>query len=58
MFSNDWDEQISVHSKEYMLNILFFLVDHIEKHEKRAYLAVYLESIQVPDEYLQQDGAL
>lgn len=43
--------------KMILLDILYFLIKDLETHQKRAYLAPFLATIEVPPEYLTEDVA-
>ncbi|KAI9349273.1 hypothetical protein DFJ73DRAFT_789978 [Zopfochytrium polystomum] len=49
-------QQIQDGDRTLLLDILGFLLKDIPTHRKRCYLAVYLEGVDVPPEYMQDDG--
>ncbi|KAJ3316717.1 Intraflagellar transport protein 81 [Blyttiomyces sp. JEL0837] len=48
-------QQIQNGDRNLLLDILYFMIKDINMHKKRAYLATFLEIIDVPPEYLQDD---
>ena len=42
--------------REVILDALAFLLKDVSIHKKRAYLAPYLAAVEVPPEFMQDDG--
>lgn len=43
-------------NRDVLLHALYFLVKDLSTHKKRAYLAPFLSTIEIPVEFQQDDG--
>ena len=56
MIRQEFDHAVQNQKRDYLIDVLYFLLKNMAVHKKRAYLSIYLTRPEVPDEFMHQDG--